>query len=108
MAPVFQAKGVHEEAKKALKLFRRAVEMETVTVELVRRVVVYLRRGENDPKLRFEAWAACGHCVPPALFVVLTSRAGGAIPSQAATRAATAVAWTVSPVRGSTPAPTAR
>lgn len=54
MAPVFQAKGVHEEAKKALALFRRAVEMETVTVELVRRVVVYLRRAQCDPKLRFE------------------------------------------------------
>ncbi|HEY2737663.1 MAG TPA: helix-turn-helix domain-containing protein [Thermoanaerobaculia bacterium] len=54
MAPVFQAKGVHEEAKKALALFRRAVERETVTVELVRRVVVYLRRAQGDPKLRFE------------------------------------------------------
>jgi len=54
MEPVFRAKSVHEEAQKALRLFRRAVELETVTVELVRRIVVYLRRAQNDPKLRFE------------------------------------------------------
>jgi predicted transcriptional regulator len=54
MAAVFRTKSVHEEAKKALGLFRRAVETETVTIELVRCVVVYLRRAQNDPKLRFE------------------------------------------------------
>src|SRR5207249_1972465 len=37
MEPVFRAQGVHEEAQKALALFRRAVELETVTLELVRR-----------------------------------------------------------------------
>jgi transcriptional regulator with XRE-family HTH domain len=54
MEPVFRAKGVHEEAKKALHLFRRAVEMETITVELVHSIVVYLRRAQDDPKLIFE------------------------------------------------------
>ncbi len=54
MEPVFRDKGIHEEARKALGLFRRAVELETVTVELVRRVVAYLYRAQNDPTLRFE------------------------------------------------------
>jgi transcriptional regulator with XRE-family HTH domain len=55
MESVFRDKGVHEEARKALDLFRRAVNMETVTIELVRRVVLYLRRAQIDPELRFEA-----------------------------------------------------
>jgi tetratricopeptide (TPR) repeat protein len=54
MAPVFQAQGVHQEARKALHLFRRAVELETVTVELARRLAAYLRRAQEDPELRFE------------------------------------------------------
>jgi tetratricopeptide (TPR) repeat protein len=54
MEPVFQSQGVHEEARKALNLFRRAVELETVTVELVRRVVAYLYRAQHDPELIFE------------------------------------------------------
>jgi transcriptional regulator with XRE-family HTH domain len=55
MEPIFRAKGVHEEAKKALELFRQAVELETVTLELVRRVVAYLYRAQHNPELRFEA-----------------------------------------------------
>jgi hypothetical protein len=51
MRPVFQAKGVHAEAKKALDLFRRAVEMETATPELAGRVGAYLRRAQHDPEL---------------------------------------------------------
>jgi len=54
MAPVFKAKGVHAEAKKALALFRRAVEMETATPELAGRVAGYLRRAQHDPELCFE------------------------------------------------------
>jgi tetratricopeptide (TPR) repeat protein len=54
MEPVFRDKGVHEEARKALDLFRRAVELETVSVELVRRIVSYLYRAQHDPELRFE------------------------------------------------------
>jgi tetratricopeptide (TPR) repeat protein len=54
MEPVFRDKGVHEEAQNALNLFRRAVELETVTVELVRRIVSYLYLAQHDPELRFE------------------------------------------------------
>jgi urease accessory protein UreF len=54
MEPVFRAKGVHAEARKALDLFRRAVDQETVTPELAGRVAGYLRRAQNDPELRFE------------------------------------------------------
>jgi transcriptional regulator with XRE-family HTH domain len=53
MEPVFRAKGIHQEAQKALLLFRRAVEMETVTIELVRRIAAYLRCAQGDPRLRF-------------------------------------------------------
>src|SRR5262249_30799247 len=52
--------------------------------------------------------AAGAHRPPPALAVALTVRAGGSIPSQAATRGATAVARTVPPEPFSTPAPSAR
>jgi tetratricopeptide (TPR) repeat protein len=55
MATVFQDEGVHAEAQKALELFRRAVELETVTLELVRRLVAYLYRAQHDPSLQFEA-----------------------------------------------------
>ena len=54
MEPVFRAQGVHVEAQKALVLFRRAVEIETVSLELVRRLVTYLYRAQHDPELRFE------------------------------------------------------
>jgi transcriptional regulator with XRE-family HTH domain/tetratricopeptide (TPR) repeat protein len=54
MEPVFQSQGVPAEAQKALALFRRAVELETVTVALVRRVVAYLYQARQNPELRFE------------------------------------------------------
>jgi hypothetical protein len=54
MEPVFRDQGVHEEARKALALFRRAVELETMTVELVRRLVAYLYRAQHNPELCFE------------------------------------------------------
>ncbi len=54
MERVFLDEDVHEEARKALNLFRRAVEMETVTVALVRRVAAYLSRARHDPELCFE------------------------------------------------------
>jgi tetratricopeptide (TPR) repeat protein len=54
MAPVFKAKRVHAEARKALALFRRAVEMEAATPELAGRVAGYLRRARYDPELVFE------------------------------------------------------
>jgi tetratricopeptide (TPR) repeat protein len=55
MERIFLDQGVHEEARKALELFRRAVELETVTLALVRSLVAYLYRAEHAPELRFEA-----------------------------------------------------
>ena len=57
MAPVFEAESIHAEARKALALFHRAVELETVTLVLVRRLVVYLYRARHNPELLFEAAA---------------------------------------------------
>jgi tetratricopeptide (TPR) repeat protein len=54
MAPVFKAKGVHAEAKKALALFRQAVEQETATSELAGQVAGYLSRARHAPELVFE------------------------------------------------------
>jgi len=54
---VFKAQDVPVEAKKALDLFRRAVEAEEATPELAGRVAGYLRRAQYDPELRFEAAA---------------------------------------------------
>jgi tetratricopeptide (TPR) repeat protein/DNA-binding XRE family transcriptional regulator len=51
---IFSSRGVHREALAALKLFRQAVETETVTEELARRVLAYLERARQDPTLRFD------------------------------------------------------
>jgi tetratricopeptide (TPR) repeat protein len=53
MEPVFRGQQVHVEARKALALFRRAVELETLSAELVRRLIAYLYRAQHDPELRF-------------------------------------------------------
>jgi tetratricopeptide (TPR) repeat protein/transcriptional regulator with XRE-family HTH domain len=55
MEPVFRDQGVHAEARKALDLFRQAVELETLSAELVRRLVAYLYRARHNPELSFEA-----------------------------------------------------
>lgn len=54
MLPVFNARGVHREARRALALFQRAAEVELVTVGLVRSLLAYLHRARHDPSLRFE------------------------------------------------------
>lgn len=51
---IFQTQGVHREALAALRLFCEAAERETATLEMVRKIVDYLRRAQNDPSLRFE------------------------------------------------------
>jgi tetratricopeptide (TPR) repeat protein len=56
-APVFQAQGVHREARQALELFRRAAEEERVSAQLVRGVVTYLYRSRHDARVRYEAAA---------------------------------------------------
>jgi tetratricopeptide (TPR) repeat protein len=57
MEPVFRDQNVHEEARKALDLFRQAVELETMTMELVHHLVAYLYRAQHNPELRFESCA---------------------------------------------------
>jgi hypothetical protein len=51
---IFSSRSVHREALAALTLFREAVETETVTAELARRILAYLERARQDPTLRFD------------------------------------------------------
>jgi len=55
MEPVFRDQEVHAEARKALQLFRQVVELEIMTVELVRRLAGYLYRAQHNPELHFES-----------------------------------------------------
>jgi len=52
--PIFHAKGILPEERKALVVFREAVERETVTLDLARRLVAYLRRVRYDSSIVFE------------------------------------------------------
>jgi transcriptional regulator with XRE-family HTH domain len=56
-APIFEAQGVHREARRALALFRRAAEEERVSGELVRGVLTYLYRSRHNAQVRYEAAA---------------------------------------------------
>jgi transcriptional regulator with XRE-family HTH domain/tetratricopeptide (TPR) repeat protein len=53
-APIFEAQGVHREARRALALCRRAAEDERLSAELLRGAIAYLYRARHDPQLRFE------------------------------------------------------
>jgi hypothetical protein len=53
LAGVFESKGVHREALAALRLFQEAVEHETATADLARRVLRFLFRARHDQGLRF-------------------------------------------------------
>ncbi|MFL6262172.1 MAG: helix-turn-helix domain-containing protein [Thermoanaerobaculia bacterium] len=55
MASVFQLQGIHREALAALRLFRDAAERKTVTLELARSLICYLKRAQGSPGLKFEA-----------------------------------------------------
>lgn len=52
LAKVFESKGVHREALAALQTFQEAVEQETATAELARRILQYLFRARHDQGLR--------------------------------------------------------
>jgi len=54
MLPIFQSRDIHREALAALAFFRQAVEMETATAALVRRLHDFLQRARHDPGLRWE------------------------------------------------------
>ena len=53
LALAFASEDVHAEAEKALRLFEEAVERETATAELARKVLAFLARAQHDPGLRF-------------------------------------------------------
>jgi tetratricopeptide (TPR) repeat protein len=60
LAPVFERKGVHEEALKALRLFKEAVERQTATPELVRGLLDFFFRARYDPGLKLSLAPAAG------------------------------------------------
>lgn len=51
--PVFRSLDIHREALAAFLLFRRAVEKETATADLARRLFKYLQEARHDPELPF-------------------------------------------------------
>jgi len=51
--PIFRRQGVHAEARRALEIFRLAVEADRSSVEFVRSVLAYLIRARNNPRLRY-------------------------------------------------------
>lgn len=52
--PIFKSRDVHREAIAALIVFQKAVERDTVNVQLVAEIERYLRQARNNPSLRFE------------------------------------------------------
>jgi tetratricopeptide (TPR) repeat protein/transposase len=52
---VFESEEVHQEALGALALFLKAVEQETATAALARRLLRFLFKARYDPGLRFES-----------------------------------------------------
>jgi len=52
---IFEQEGIHQEAEKALGLFRKAAEGRTATAELAGRVVRFLYKAQHNPELAFAA-----------------------------------------------------
>jgi len=52
MVPIFESRDVHQEAIAALMLFKRAVEMETLTARIVQEVSGVLERSKSLPRSR--------------------------------------------------------
>ncbi|HEV2853273.1 MAG TPA: tetratricopeptide repeat protein [Thermoanaerobaculia bacterium] len=50
---IFNAQGVHQKALAALRLFYEAAKREEATVELARKILVYLSKARHSPGLRF-------------------------------------------------------
>jgi tetratricopeptide (TPR) repeat protein len=55
LTEAFKSNGIHREALAALQLFQEAVEQDTATAELARRVLRFLFRARCDQGLRFSA-----------------------------------------------------
>jgi transcriptional regulator with XRE-family HTH domain/tetratricopeptide (TPR) repeat protein len=51
---IFRTQGVHREALAALQVFCDAARRDAASVELARRVALFLHRAQHDPQLRFE------------------------------------------------------
>ncbi len=51
---IFRSQGLSKEAFAALKVFCDAARDDSATVELARRVALFLQRAQHDPDLRFE------------------------------------------------------
>ena len=54
MLPIFQSRDLHQEAIAALLLFRRAVEMENLTVRMIEEVSEVVRRSQGKPSPQSE------------------------------------------------------
>ena len=54
MLPIFQSRDLHQEAIAALLLFRRAVEMESLTARMIEEVSEVVRRSQGKPAPRNE------------------------------------------------------
>jgi len=54
MLPIFQSRDIHREALAALMVFRRAVEIETVTLGMVEDIADYLKKARHNPELAYE------------------------------------------------------
>lgn len=54
MLPILQSRSVHQEAIAALLLFRRAVEMENLTLRMIEEVSEVVRRSQGKPSPRSE------------------------------------------------------
>ena len=55
---VFLSKDVHRQARAALRVFQKAVELDNATPGLVQEISSYLVRARKNPDLKFEAVAA--------------------------------------------------
>jgi tetratricopeptide (TPR) repeat protein/DNA-binding XRE family transcriptional regulator len=55
---IFETQDVHREALRALGIFRGAATRERLSADLARNIGRFLRRAENDPRLRFRQEAA--------------------------------------------------
>lgn len=53
LAPLFQKNGIHDEARKALRLFAESVERQAATAELARLLLAWLFRAQHDRGLAF-------------------------------------------------------
>ncbi len=54
MLPIFQSRDIHREALAALMVFKRAAEIETVSLGMVEGIAGYLKQARYSPSLRYE------------------------------------------------------